>query len=275
MLFASATVAARIEAAEAALTRAVGEVVACGDETLRFDAPGACGLSTGEALPFDKVIGLGFAPVDWEAFERFEAAALARGRRVVVEHATLADYAVAERLTGRGYRLVGFEDVLGRRLDAVAPPLSSSIDVVEVGDEELAAWAEVVAVGFAAPDTDDDGPGALEVFDPRTLVALLLRLRPVPGFRRVWARREGVVAGAASWRAHEGIAQLTGAATLRAHRRRGVQTALLAARLAAAASAGCDLAVITTAPGSTSQENAQRFGFARLYTRAMLAKEGG
>ena len=64
-----------------------------------------------------------------------------------------------------------------------------------------------------------------------------------------------------------------GAATAPAHRRRGVQTALLSARLADAAAAGCDVAVITTQPGSKSQQNAQRRGFDLLYTRAVLVKQ--
>ena len=70
----------------------------------------------------------------------------------------------------------------------------------------------------------------------------------------------------------EGVAQLTGAATAPAYRRRGVQTALLAVRLADAAAVGCDVAVIVTQPGSKSQQNAQRQGFDLLYTRAVLVK---
>jgi hypothetical protein len=70
----------------------------------------------------------------------------------------------------------------------------------------------------------------------------------------------------------EGVAQFIGTATAPAHRRRGVQTALLSARLADAAAAGCDFAVITTQPGSKSQQNAQRRGFDLLYTRAVLCR---
>ncbi|PRC46270.1 GNAT family N-acetyltransferase, partial [Mycobacterium sp. ITM-2017-0098] len=55
--------------------------------------------------------------------------------------------------------------------------------------------------------------------------------------------------------------------------RRGVQTALLGTRLADAAAAGCDIAVVTTAPGSTSQKNVQRRGCHLLFTRAVLVKE--
>jgi ribosomal protein S18 acetylase RimI-like enzyme len=72
-----------------------------------------------------------------------------------------------------------------------------------------------------------------------------------------------------------GIAQLTGAGTAPAFRRRGIQNALLSTRLADATTAGCDLAVITVQPGSTSHQNAQRRGFDLLYTRAVLALPPG
>jgi len=71
----------------------------------------------------------------------------------------------------------------------------------------------------------------------------------------------------------DGIAQLTGAATAPAHRRHGIQTALLSARLADAAAAGCDVAVVTVQPASKSQQNVQRQGFDLLYTRAVLVKQ--
>ncbi len=92
------------------------------------------------------------------------------------------------------------------------------------------------------------------------------------GFARYLAYRDGAVAGGASLRVCDGVAQLCGAATMPAHRRRGVQTALLAARLADAARQGCDIAVVTTQPGSKSQQNVQRQGFEPLYTRAILVR---
>ena len=94
----------------------------------------------------------------------------------------------------------------------------------------------------------------------------------VAGARCYLAWRDGVIAGGASVRMADGIAHFTGAATVPVHRRRGVQTALLSARLADAAAAGCDIAVITTAPGSVSQQNVQRQGFDLLYTRAVLVR---
>jgi len=93
------------------------------------------------------------------------------------------------------------------------------------------------------------------------------------GAMRYAAFRDGILAGGATMRIAEGVAQLTGAATAPAHRRRGVHTALLSARLADAAAAGCDVAVIITQPGSKSQQNAQRQGFDLLYTRAVLVRQ--
>jgi ribosomal protein S18 acetylase RimI-like enzyme len=64
--------------------------------------------------------------------------------------------------------------------------------------------------------------------------------------KRYVALRDGVFAGGGSLRTEAGIGQLTGAATAPAHRRMGIQTALLSARLADAAAAGCDIAVVST-----------------------------
>ena len=74
------------------------------------------------------------------------------------------------------------------------------------------------------------------------------------------ARRDGAIAGGGAIRISNGLAQLAGAATLPAHRRRGVQSALLRARLLDAARQGCDLAIVTTEPGSKSQETSSAPG---------------
>ena len=92
------------------------------------------------------------------------------------------------------------------------------------------------------------------------------------GFARYLAYRDGAAAGGASLHVCGGVAQLCGTATMPAHRRRGVQTALLAKRLADAARQGCDIAAVTTQPGSKSQQNVQRQGFELLYTRAILVR---
>ena len=70
------------------------------------------------------------------------------------------------------------------------------------------------------------------------------------GVLRYAALRDGVFGGGVGLRIADGIAQFAGAATAPAHRRHGIQAALLSARLVDASAAGCDVAVIVTQPGS-------------------------
>lgn len=65
-----------------------------------------------------------------------------------------------------------------------------------------------------------------------------------------------------------------GDATLPEWRGRGVQTALLKARLERALHAGCDLAAAGASPGSGSQRNMERLGFRVAYTQVMMVFDG-
>jgi len=189
---------------------------------------------------------------------------------VQAEVASLADRALVELLAERGYRLVSFENVLGRALgsavELVTPP---GVEVRLCRDEEFDDWLRVVVDASMHPD--EQGTPAHEEF-PRGI--LENAERDTAGVvQHYMALLDGVPAGGGSMRISDGIAQFTGAATAPPFRRRGIQNALLAARLADATAAGCDVAVITVQPGSRSQQNAQRRGFALLYTRAILLKD--
>ena len=69
---------------------------------------------------------------------------------------------------------------------------------------------------------------------------------------------------------YDGVAGLFGAGTRLPHRNLGIQHALISARLAAAAEAGCDLAAVDTEPGSESQRNVERLGFRLGYTKVTM-----
>ena len=271
-MFCSTALAQRIERAETGLIAAGTEAAnGRGNQGFVLSIAGGAACFAGDNSPFNKVVGLGFGgtPADAE-LAKIETAFAARGSATQVELAHLADPEIAATLTGRGYQLVSFENVLGRpltdSLERITPP---GVDVRLSDDGEFQTWLNVVVEGFANPDTQ--GVASHEEF-PRDVLADATRDMAAAGAARYVALADGVVAGAASVRFADGIAQLTGAATAPVHRRRGVQTALLAARLADAAAAGCDIAVVTTAPGSKSQENVQRRGFDLLYTRAILVK---
>jgi ribosomal protein S18 acetylase RimI-like enzyme len=66
---------------------------------------------------------------------------------------------------------------------------------------------------------------------------------------------------------------LCGAGTLAAYRGRGLQTALLQARMAAAVKAGSEYAVVVTQGGTTSQRNAERLGFRVAYSKVTVIKQ--
>ena len=276
-VFPSQEVAFRIERAEGRLV-AEGSQAAARREpeggAFAIDVAGGVAAFGGPGSPLNKVSGLGFGglPTDaeWRAVERRYAQ---RNVGVQVEVSTLADPAVATFLTGRGYSLVGFENVVGRALlkePSPEPSLVPCVTVQESAQEDLDSWIDVVVSGFAVPD--EQGVTSDEEF-PRKVIATAMRdLAQVVGFVRYLARLDGVVAGGASARFTEGVAQLNGAATLSGHRRRGVQSALLAARLLAGRALGCDLAVATTQPGSKSQQNLHRLGFDLLYARAVLVR---
>jgi GNAT superfamily N-acetyltransferase len=276
-LFCGTELCARIELAEAELVAqatAAGRARQAGEAPLVLPLAGGVAAWGREGSPLNKVAGLGFGgvPSD-EELTALERAFDERHAPVRVELATLAVAGLAGVLAARGYHLVGFENVLGLRLPIALESLAiaAGVTLAESGEAELDAWLEVLIAGFATPDSQ--GVPAGESYAPDLIREIMRDTVSAEGFIRYAARRQGELAGAASLRLSGEIAQLTGAATLPHHRRQGVQSSLLAARLARATMADCKVAVVTTEPGSKSQENIQRQGFELLYTRAVLVRE--
>ncbi|MFC9433814.1 GNAT family N-acetyltransferase [Nocardia sp. NPDC057030] len=272
-LFAGTDLAARIERVERSLIEEGARAAARREpRVLVLPVGSGSAVWAGPSSPLDKVVGVGMGGhIDDGTLDEVETAFAERGAPVQFEVSTLADPAVVERLTRRGYLFSGFENVLGLRLEPGRPPnTAAGVEISPVDPDEFDIWLDVVATGFAAPDVQ--GIAAHEEFPRDALDHSVRDIASATGFSGSIARVDGVPAGGASLRLAEGVAQLCGAATLPAFRRRGVQASLLSARLAAAASAGCDLAVVTTLPGSKSQQNVQRLGFQILYTRAILVR---
>ena len=232
---------------------------------------GGVAVYTGPASPMNKMIGAGFDGVPSETqLGTIEEKFRQRSAPLQAEVATLADPAFVARLTTRGYVLQNFENVMGRviRDEDAGRPDGISINVM--GSDSAEAWLDAALTGFMHPD--GMGVPADELPPREAMEAAMRPFAGTEGFRRYGAWIDGELAGVASLRLDDGIAQLCGAATIPAFRRRGVQAALLRRRLADSVSAGCDLAVLTVQPGSTSQENGHRQGFALLYARAILVR---
>ena len=270
-LFCDVHLAHRIERAEIDLISAVNHA-ARERRPGGFLTPVAGGVASfaADGSPYNKVTGLGFDGVpDPGELGLIEQAFAAHGAATQIELAHLADPQVGQMLTARGYRLECFENILGRSVVGADAPTSAELDIRSSPDDEFEEWLAVMADSVAHPDTE--GVPWHEEF-PRAIFEEAMRDGAASGIRRYAALRGRVLAGGAELRVVDGIAQFAGAATAPAHRRKGIQNALLSARLADAAAEGCDLAVIVTQPGSKSQQNAQHREFHVLYTRAILVK---
>jgi hypothetical protein len=277
-MFVTATVAKRIERAESEVVRAAANASAVrvgADQMVLRDIAGGIAVFVENGCPFNKVAGLGFGGVpaagELDALEREFSR---RGAAVRVEISTLADPAVAGAFVRRGYQLAGFENVLGCDLSSSPARQGSNREVAvrlaEGADAD--AWLVTVLEGFLHLDTFD-GPPPTETFAREALEPVVGDMRRNTSLEKYLGRIDGVAAGGGALQVSGTVAILCGAATLPAFRRRGVQSALLAERLQLASARGCEIAVVTTEPGSKSQANVQRAGFALLYARAVLVKE--
>jgi hypothetical protein len=238
---------------------------------------GGYAVFMGAGSPLSQVQGIGlFGPVDDADFERMEAFYRERGSPVQLELASLADASVLASLARRGYRAYEQTHVLVRPLRAREPAgmegstrdrgddaRAREVEVAPVQAGEVVTWAESVLRCFF-PDPDEL---------PRPLLEGAIAMASIPAVSCWLARTEGRIAGGGALVFHNGLALICGDGTLPEYRSRGVQTALLRARLDFARRTGSDLAVICTQPGSSSQRNAERQGFQVVYARTLMGRE--
>jgi hypothetical protein len=264
-MFVDLTLAARLEAAQAwratHYARAALEAnpVQDGSVVTRNDAQLVYG---GPDRPVNRTIGLGMtAPVSAADLEAVEEFYRVRGAPIRVDLCPLADPTLVDLLRERRYIIERHVSILALPLPAELPAQDPTIEITRATAADAALWLRVSARGFDATETPD----------PQTLAVL------APNFYSAnaacyFARIDGEPAGTGGLYDHGGVAELGGASTLVAFRRRGVQIALIARRLADAHAAGCDTALVITTPGTTSQRNMQRLGFVLAYTKTILTR---
>src|SRR5690606_16358073 len=112
---------------------------------------------------------------------------------------------------------------------------AAGIDIAVVDPEAaatMAVWREVSVDGFAAAEAPEGRMVAAELHTRMAIEQASDLFAALTDGRRYLAARGGVPAAAASLRIDpDAIAQCCGATTLPAHRRHGLQTALLLRRL--------------------------------------------
>lgn len=269
MLFADEDLARRLELADA---QGQAEYVQTqrrlfpGVPTALLWAAGGCAVYAGPNSPFCSAVGLGMAgPVTAADLDLIEAFYRSHGAPTRVTLCPLADPSLAELLGRRGYRPKGFLNVLYRPVgpnDQITPPPPTGVAVELVGPDLYEMWAAMVSRGFQSDDRAAPEYPNIAFCSVHQAGSL--------GFL---ARLHGEPAGGANLRIHDRLACFSGASTRAPLRGHGVQTALLYARIAHAAATGCDVATVKTTPGSPSQRNAQRAGFAVAYSRLSLIKD--
>jgi GNAT superfamily N-acetyltransferase len=272
-MYVDVTIAARIERAEARMMR---DLLASLVGSQRAPAAFVRELGAGTATyvrpgsPMNKIIGAGLGePIDEAALGDLERCLAHHREPVRVELSTLADPRTYAQLAARDYRVIGFENVLACRLATPTPHSAAAIEVQPVTERLLAQFRETTVEAAACPD---DTGVPVDTFTRDVIGVAVDDSIQAPAARRYLAYRDGAVAGAACMSIEGDVAVFTGSATLPPHRRHGVQAALLARRLADARAAGAALAIITTAPGTQSQANVMKQGFALVYARAVLVR---
>jgi GNAT superfamily N-acetyltransferase len=220
----------------------------------------------GLGSPIGRATGVGLdRPFTAEDLDRVEAFYHAHNAPSQVDICSMHEPAVFELLKERGYSIAELNNVLYRKLDA-GEKLSPAPDGCEIRRSLL---SEAETAGGIVETAFFPG-GAPEAF--HGLIAPFYQMERALAFV---ASVDGklVACGTGLVIPEHRVFALCGAGTLAEYRRRGFQTALLRARMAAAIDAGCEYAVVVTQGGSDSQRNVERLGFCVAYSKATVIKQ--
>jgi GNAT superfamily N-acetyltransferase len=246
---------ARVGAANA-FARAGGEVLDVAGGKAVFFTPDS---------PITQAIGVGIGePVTVADVDRVEDFFRSRGAACSIHITPWSDAVLLAELSSRRYQVFEFENAFVQRIDAIASnPADPAIEVHLIERDEASTWARVCAAGFATEGVDEE-----------MLREIGEAFTAAEGGRCYLASIDGIACGAAASVSVRdlGVVGLFGAATLPEFRGRGVQNALVARRLAEASGEGCELAFVSTLPGSASHRNVLRRGFELVYTKVSMKR---
>lgn len=270
MLFSDLSLARRLENTDAL---AAVEYARAWANAHRHPGPFSLAVAGGHAgfagvgSPLTQAFGLGLnGPVTDDDLRRLEEFFLSQGASVNIETCPLADRSLFALLNQRGYQPIEFSNVLVRELSVedtrVPDPADTEVRVRIPEPAEGDAVTLTVTRAFF-----EGGEVTPEILDAFT------GLFNAVGTACFVAEVGQAMAGGAMVGIFEGVATLGGAGTLPEFRKRGVQRALIDARLAFAVENGCNLAMVATQPGSGSQRNVERQGFRVAYTRTKFLKQ--
>lgn len=278
MLLTSLETAQRLE--EADVLHLTHQVRACQklfpDQNVKIGAVGQ-GVAAITLASFGRklnhIVGMGMSgPVSTEDFANIENLYVKMGIDCEIDLCSHAHDSVLPILAARGYTANGWINTYVLRLTDE----DSNENEVEVPGVKILRLNSETAHGFPAitlVGMKSNGRSEL----------LLKSLGQIAVLREdtslYFAMVEGKIAGSAALALIEtskgGVAHLYIDSTIPEYRGRGVQLALLRARLADARRAGYDLASVGVRPANGSSRNIERAGFSLAYTKATFVKKLG
>jgi GNAT superfamily N-acetyltransferase len=183
-----------------------------------------------EEVTINRVIGLGISePVSDEALDRIAGVYGSIRHAIALAPAARPD-GVAEMLRERGYE-PAHAWIKFARTAAEPPDPATDLRIERIGPERAEEFTAVLAGGFEIP---------------QSVTAMLSHLPGRPGWSWYLAYDGETPVACGALYVHGRHGWLGQAATLPAHRRRGAQSALIAARIRAAAAAGAEVVVTET-----------------------------
>jgi GNAT superfamily N-acetyltransferase len=215
--------------------------------------------------PIGHAAGLGFdGPVTAADFERLEAFYRSHSAPAQLDICPLTDPTVLELSNTRGYRIAELNNVLYANLDRQqSVDVPKGVTIRRGTTAEAGVFSDLLTSSFFEKETP-----------PPDFADMLAPLFHFPEALTFLATVDGVPVAAAAGRIipEHRVFALFGAGTLPQFRGRGIQTALLRTRMKAAAEAGCELVVVVTRGGTTSERNCIRLGFQTAYSKATVIK---
>jgi hypothetical protein len=261
MIFANRELAQRLEAVEGYACRefAVARKKTfpqCDSEWVRI--AGAEVVFDGVDSPTTQTFGLGiFEDPTESALQQIEQFFTERNSATMHEVSPLVGVATLDLLCARGYRPIEISNVLFRTIETPETENQSAIRVRVIEPDETELWSSLSARGWA-----HDHPEVAEFC--KQVGGILTAREHSPCFL---AELDGTPGATGGLCLHNGVALFAGASTVPELRCRGLQAALLEARMRYAHDHGCELAMMVAEAGSNSQRNAERQGFRVAYTR--------
>jgi len=260
LLFSSnVSLARRLEHAEAANAFALARSAKVVAESIC----GGCAIYGGAGSPFTHLLGGGMeGPVSAAEFDRLEEFYRKLGSPCLIDACPLADISFLDHIFRRGYKVIELNNLLARTISPCErfPSPPQGVEVKLVHGEDVKTWSRVVAQGFA----NEENP-------PSEMLNVMSSMTDAS--QNYLVTVDGTPAGGGAMGMQSGVGMFYGDATRTIERGRGVQTAVINARLQAAQQAGCDLAMVTVVPGTASHRNYERAGFELVYMRVNVIRE--